>query len=50
MNVQLQDYQNEHLKLIESWEVVGDIYYYLSHSRPKCLREGSEELWNTTRL
>jgi RimJ/RimL family protein N-acetyltransferase len=50
MNVQLQDFKNEHLRFIEKWEVEGEIYNYLSHSRPKCQREGSEELCHTTRL
>jgi RimJ/RimL family protein N-acetyltransferase len=50
MNVQLQDFTNEHLCFIEKWEVAGEIYNYLSHSRPKCLSEGEAELWQTTRL
>jgi RimJ/RimL family protein N-acetyltransferase len=50
MNVQLQDFKNEHLRFIVKWEVTGEIYNFLSHSRPKCLREGSEELCYTTRL
>jgi len=50
MNVQLQDFTDEHLMFIEKWEVAGEIYSYLSHSRPKCLIEGATELWQTTRL
>ena len=50
MNVKLQDFGNEHLRFIEKWEVEGEIYNYLSHSRPKCLSDGAEELWHTTRL
>lgn len=50
MDVYLQDFNIEHLRLIEKWEEEGDIYNYLSHSRPKCLSERTVELWTTTRL
>lgn len=50
MNVQLLDFSNKHLNFIEKWEVRGEIYNYLSHSRPKCLNDGAAGLWQTTRL
>ena len=50
MDVYLQDFNIEHLRLIEKWEEEREIYNYLSHSRPKCLSEGAVELWTTTRL
>lgn len=50
MFVQLQEFDNEYLKFIETWEKSGEIYNYLSHSRPKCLRGGAAESWQATRL
>jgi hypothetical protein len=50
MIVQLFEFSEEYLKFIMMWEESGEIYNYLSHSRPKCLKEGATELWQTTRL
>jgi len=50
MTFQLIDFSEEYLKFIRMWEESGEIYNYLSHSRPKCLSDGAAELWQTTRL
>lgn len=50
MLIKLWEFNEKHIKFIEKWEESGEIYNYLSHSRPRSMREGAAELWQTTRL
>lgn len=43
MKLQLIEFLDEHIKLLEEWESTNELYLYLSHSRPRYLRELNPE-------
>lgn len=42
MDIRLIKFENEHLRYLEHWEKEGELYKYLSHIRPRALREETE--------
>jgi RimJ/RimL family protein N-acetyltransferase len=43
MDLELIKFSNEYIKLIEKWEGTNELSKYLSHTRPKYLRESDLE-------
>jgi hypothetical protein len=43
MRLQLVKFTNEYIKLFETWESTNELSKYLSHTRPKYLRESDPQ-------
>lgn len=43
MNIELVKYDKKYVRLIEKWEKHGELFKYLSHTRPKFLLDRSEK-------
>ena len=51
MNIILENFNSEeHLLYIEQWEIHGEIYSYLSNTRPRYLRDSDENLSKNTKM